>query len=173
MLTMTHALRRSTHLPIDPERARAVLADFMRHVEQLSDVASVEAYPDDIYRVILQKMGGKVGAWSYGVHVAYDLRLELHPDRMTAISLPRDPKDSWIGDGILLADYRSETRWLPATEGLELQHAMDIRVDLPIPGFLSLAPRPLMQTLGDGLMRAKATSMIDEMLEVLTRELSS
>lgn len=172
MLTMTHALARSTRLPSDPDRCRAVLADFMRHVEQLSDVASVEAYPDDLYRVILHKMGGKVAAWSYGVHIAYDLKLELTPDRMTAISLPRDPHDSWIGDGILLSDYRSETRWVPAAEGVELHHTMDLRVDLPIPGFLALAPRPLMQALGDGLMRQKATSMVDEMLELLVKALA-
>lgn len=172
MLTMTHTLTRSTHLPTDQERCRAVLSDFMRHVAQLSDVASVEAYGDDVYRVILNKLGGKIGMWSYGVHIAYDLRLELAPERLTAVSLPRDPHDSWIGDGILLSDYRSETRWVPTEEGVELQHAMDLRVDLPIPGFLALAPRPLMQTLGDGLMRAKATSMIDEMLGLLVRELS-
>ncbi len=173
MLTMTHTLTRSTRLPTDTDRARAVLSEFMRHVERLSDVASVEAYDGDIYRVILQKMGGTIGLWSYGVHVAYDLKLELHPDRLTAVSLPRDPHDSWIGDGILLSDYRSETRWVETEEGIELQHAMDLRVDLPIPGFLALAPRPLMQTLGDGLMRSKATSMIDEMLGLLSRELSS
>lgn len=171
MLTMTHALTRSTRVPTDPDTCRAVLQEFMRHVERLSDVASVEAYPDAIYRVILNKMGGSIGALSYGVHIAYDLRLELQGDRMTAVSLPRDPRDSWIGDGILLADYRSETYWVPADTGLELHHAMDLRVDLPLPGFLAFAPRPLMQSLADGLMRQKATSMIDEMLVVLSREL--
>lgn len=172
MLTMTHTLTRSALLMTDPDRCRAVMREFMRHVERLSDVASVEAYPDEVYRVILNKLGGKVGVWSYGVHIAYDLRLELHDERITAISLPRDPHDSWIGDGILLSDYRSETRWVPTEVGLELQHDMDLRVDLPIPSFLSLAPKPLMQTLGDGLMRSKATSMIDEMLGLLTRELA-
>lgn len=172
MLTMIHALSRSTRLPSAPDRCQAVLGDFMRHLEKLSDVASVEAYPDDVYRVILRKMGGKVGMFSYGVHIAYDLKLELTPEAMRAVSLPRDPKDSWIGDGILLSDYRSETRWVPSEEGLELHHAMDLRVDLPIPGFLALAPRPLMQALADGLMRQKAASMVDEMLEVLVKELA-
>lgn len=172
MLTMTHALTRSMRLPADPDSCRAVLQEFMRHVERLSDVASVEAYPGGVYRVILNKMGGTIGAWSYGVHIAYDLQLELLPDRMTAVSLPRDPHDSWIGDGILLSDYRSETRWAPAEAGVELHHAMDLKVDLPLPGFLAFAPRPLMQALADGLMRQKATGMIDEMLELLSKELA-
>lgn len=172
MLTITHALKRSAPLATDPERCHAALKDFIRHVENLSEVASVESYPDDLYRIILRKLGGQVGAFQYGVHVAFDVQLVEREHGVTARSLPRDPHDSWIGTDILLGDYHSETRYRSNEDGVELTHEVEVRVDLPLQGVLKLAPRPLIQAIGDGMMQQKTAGLTDEMFARLLTSLA-
>jgi len=89
-----------------------------------------------------------------------------------AVTLERDPYDSWIGDGILLADCRSETRVKALAEGSELTHVIDLRVQVQVPTLLALAPRKVVQDLADALMRRKTESFTDDMLGCLKRALA-
>lgn len=172
MLHMAHALTRQARIDLPPEHCHSVLAGFIHLVDRVSDVHSVESYPDAIYRVILKRLGSQLGAVAYGLHIAYDLKLEVFPDGVRASSLPRDPHDSWIGEDILLADYSAEVRWQEQDGCTQLDYAVEVRIDLPLPPFLKLFPRPLIQTVADAIMRQKAATMTDEMFGILLAALT-
>lgn len=169
MLHMTHALHREAFLEVSLDRCRPVLTSFMDLVDRVSEVHVVERYPDEIYRIILKRLGSRVGAISYGIHVAYDLQLEALEDGVRARTLPRDPHDSWIGEDILLGDYHAEVHWTERDGGVELDYHVSASLDLPIPPILKLVPRGLIQGVGDTIMRAKAAALTDEMFDLLVR----
>lgn len=95
---------------------------------------------------------------------ARSIQFSVEPQaRLVARSLPFDPLDAWIGDGILLAQYASETLLIPQEEGTALSHSMDVQVQLPIPAILRFAPRSLVKATGDALMDQKLTYFTDQM----------
>jgi len=169
MLVLSGSASRTTQVSADLDQAWGVVENFVDLFAKLPDVETVERYPDDVVRVILKR----IGAMGYGVHLAYDVQFHFEPQsRLIARSLPFDPDDAWIGDGILLADYKSETRLLPHAEGLALEHAMDVQVQLPIPSILRFAPRQLVKTTGDALMEQKLTYFTDQMARLFREALS-
>jgi hypothetical protein len=169
MLVLSGSSARTTHVPAGLDRAWGVVENFVDLFAALPDVETVEHYPGGVVRVILKK----IGAMGYGVHLAYDLQLQHEPQsRLVARSLPFDPQDAWIGEGILLANYTSETCLVPAPEGTALTHTMDVQVQLPVPSILRFAPRSLVKTTGDALMDQKLTYFTDQMTRLFRDALS-
>lgn len=169
MLVLAGAAQRSTLVSVAPDRAWDVVANFVDLFAALPDVLSVERYPQDVVRVILKR----IGAMGYGLHIAYDLQLSLEPQhRLVARSLPFDPEDAWIGDGILLARYASETRLDPHAEGTSLVHDMDVEVTLRMPTVLRFAPPQLVKATGDALMQQKLAYFADQMTRLFREALT-
>ncbi len=169
MLVLSGSSSRTTHVPVGPDHAWGVVENFIDLFAALPDVETVERYPGDVVRVILKR----IGAMGYGVHLAYDVQLTLEPHRrLVAQSLPFDPEDAWIGDGILLAKYYSETLLLSHAEGTALEHAMDVTVQLPIPSILRFAPRGIVKATGDALMEQKLTYFTDQMSRLFREALA-
>ncbi len=169
MLVLTGSSARTTHVTVPPTQAWSVMENFVDLFAKLPDVETVERYPDDIVRVILKR----IGAMGYGVHLAYDVQFTYEPQsRLVARSLPFDPQDPWIGDGILLAQYYSEPRLVAHAEGCALEHAMDVQVQLPIPSILRFAPRGVVKATGDALMDQKLAYFTDQMARLFVEALS-
>lgn len=171
MLVLTGSASRTAHLPAPVDRAWGVAENFIDLFAALPDVETVERYPGGILRVILKR----IGAMGYGVHLAYDLELTVEPqNRLVARSLPYDPTDPWIGDGILLAHYSSETRLKPHQEaGTLLEHEVDVEVRMPLPAVLRFAPQNLLRATGDALMEQKLLYFTDQMTRLFKEALSS
>jgi hypothetical protein len=168
MLVLSGSSSRTTHVPADLDQAWGVVENFVDLFAKLPDVETVERYPQDVVRVILKR----IGAMGYGVHLAYDVQFTFeHQSRLVARSLPFDPQDAWIGDGILLANYLSETRLVPHSEGVALEHAMDVEVQLPVPSILRFAPRGVVKAAGDALMEQKLAYFTDQMARLFREAL--
>lgn len=164
MLVLAGSSTRTTHVPASLDQAWGVVENFVDLFASLPDVETVETYPGDIARVILKR----IGAMGYGVHLAYDIQFTYESQtRLVAQSLPFDPHDAWIGDGILLARYFSETRLQPEASGTSLSHLMDVEVQLPVPSVLRFAPQNLVKATGDALMDQKLSYFSDAMSRLL------
>ncbi len=169
MLVLSGSSARKTHVSAGLDRAWGVVENFAELFAELPDVETVERYPGDVIRVILKR----IGAMGYGIHLAYDLQITLEPHcRLLARSLPFDPQDAWIGEGILLAHYSSETRLISHAEGTALEHDMDVEIRLPMPAILRFAPRSLVKSTGDALMEQKITYFADQMTRLFRDALS-
>ncbi|MNK30114.1 hypothetical protein D3C87_485260 [compost metagenome] len=169
MLVLTGSSSRTTHVTAGLDQAWDVVENFVDVFAKLPDVDTVERYPQDVVRVILKR----IGAMGYGVHLAYDLQFHFEPQsRLIARSLPFDPQDAWIGDGILLAQYYSETRLVPQAEGTALEHAMDVEVQLPMPSILRFAPQNVVKATGDALMEQKLAYFTDQMARLFRESLA-
>jgi hypothetical protein len=169
MLVLTGSSARSAHVPASLDQAWRVMENFVDLFAALPDVETVERYPQDVARVILKR----IGAMGYGVHLAYDIQFTFEPqNRLVARSLPYDPHDPWIGEGILLGHYSSETRLLASEQGTFLEHAMDVEVRMPIPPILRFAPQGIVKATGDALMEQKLAYFTEEMTRLFQEALS-
>ncbi len=123
-------------------------------------VDTVERYDDNVYRIIMKKMG----ALNYNLWLAADVQvIEHEAHHIEAKSLPFDPNDAWIGDGVLLYEYNSVTRLLPDGEKSQVDHSVEVKVHVPLPGFLEALPMGMVKSAADSVMTANLNRIVEDM----------
>ena len=159
MLTITGSIARQSPFPADIDRIRGLFLDLPALLQGVKNIDSVEKFENDLYRIIMKK----VGALNYHLWLAADVQVVEHEDHITAQSLPYDPTDAWIGEGVLLYEYNSRTKLQPNGNSTHVDHAVEIKVHVPLPGFLKAVPMGMVKGAADALMTQNLASTLDDM----------
>ncbi|MBM3266467.1 MAG: DUF1997 domain-containing protein [Candidatus Sericytochromatia bacterium] len=160
MLTVTGSIARNKPFPGEEARLRELFLDLPSLLKGVPMVDSVESYDDNVYRIIMQK----VGALNFYLWLAADVRIVEYDDRIEAQTLPYDPHDAWIGEGVLLYEYASVTGLMPNGSGsTHVDHAVDVKVHVPLPGFLEALPMGMVRGAADALMNQHLGKILDDM----------
>jgi hypothetical protein len=160
MLTVTGSIARNKPFPGEVSRLRDLFLDLPSLLKGVPMVDSVESYESNVYRIIMQK----VGALNFYLWLAADVQIVEHEDRIEARTLPYDPHDAWIGEGVLLYEYNSVTKLLPNGEtSTFVDHAVEVKVHVPLPGFLKAMPLGMVKGAADALMTQHLGKILDDM----------
>ncbi len=158
MLTIVGGMARQGYFPAPADQLKDLFMDLPRLLEHVQSVEEVRSFDDDIQRILMRR----IGALNYYVWLAFDVRMDVAGSVIRAASLPFDPADPWIGENVLLSEYTSETHLVPDGEGTRVDHRVDIKVHVPLPGFLQLMPLGIVKGAADALMRAELVRILEE-----------
>jgi hypothetical protein len=160
MLTVTGSIARNKPFPGEAARLRELFLDLPALLGNVAMIDSVEKYDGGVYRIIMQK----IGALNFFLWLAADVQLVEYDDRIEARTLPYDPHDAWIGEGVLLYEYSSVTRLTPnGGTSTHVDHAVEVKVHVPLPGFLEKLPMGMVKGAADSLMTQNLSKLLDDM----------
>ncbi|MBM3274294.1 MAG: DUF1997 domain-containing protein [Candidatus Sericytochromatia bacterium] len=160
MLTVTGSIVRNKSFPGEPARLRELFLDLPALLGNVAMVDSVEKYDGGVYRIIMKK----IGALNFFLWLAADVQMTEYDDRIEARTLPYDPHDAWIGEGVLLYDYASMTRLTPnGGDSTHVDHSVDVKVHVPLPAFLEKLPIGMVKGAADSLMTQNIARLLDDM----------
>ena len=169
MLTISGSMLNRETFPVGVSELRSLFLDLPRLLQHVQSVAEVQCHDDGIYRILMKR----VGALNFYVWLAYDVRLIDDGDVIRAINLPFDPADPWIGDGVLLSEYASETRLFPDAAGTVVEHEVQVQVHVPLPGFLEALPLTLVKNAADAVLRTELVKILKETENSARRQLAA
>lgn len=169
MLTVSGSIARHRVFDADVAALRELFLDLPALLKGIALIDSVERYEENIYRIIMKK----IGALNYHLWLAADVQVVEHDEHyIEARTLPFDPHDPWIGEGVLLYEYSSTTRLIPDGSRSKVDHTVDVKVHVPLPGFLEAMPLGIVKGAADTVMNANLLKIVDEM-ETSARKLLS
>ena len=159
MLTITGSLAQKKTFPADAERLHDIFSDIPLLLGSVPSVEQVESYEEGVYRIIMKR----IGTFNFHVWLAADVQVTMTDESVTAKSLPFDPADPWIGDGVLLYEYNSTTLLEAATDATDVDHSVEVKIHVPLPGFLQVMPLSMIQGAADALMTQNLAKIVGEM----------
>lgn len=160
MLTVSGSIARQRPFDADVSALRELFLDLPALLKGIPLIDSVESYDDNVYRIIMKK----IGALGFHVWLAADVQVvETEENVIEARTLPFDPADPWIGEGVLLYEYTSHTRLVPEGSRSRVDHAVDVKVHVPLPAFLRAMPLGVVKGAADSLMNANLVKIVDDM----------
>lgn len=156
MLALEGSLTRDRVLPTTIARCLELFGDLAGMLARVPAVSSVDPFAPDHCRVILKPLG----ALNYHLWLATDLRMTRDENSVSLESLPFDPAEPWIGEGVLLYRYASTTRMAEAEGGTRVLHEVSVRVDVPLPAFLQRTPLGVVKSAADAVMTNKLKELV-------------
>lgn len=169
MLTVSGSIARQRPFEADVSALRELFLDLPTLLKGVPLIDSVERYDDNVYRIIMKK----IGALNYNIWLAADVQVvEVEDNYIEARTLPFDPADPWIGEGVLLYEYESRTRLISDGDRSKVDHAVDVNVHVPLPGFLQAVPMGIVKGAADSLMNANLLKIVEDMEDSARRLLA-
>lgn len=167
MLTISGACDRQGYFAAPVPDLRELFLDLPRLLAHVSSIEDVQSHEGGVQRILTKRLG----AMNFNVWLAYDVRIEEDGDVLRARSLPYDPADPWVGEGVLLSEYASETRLRPEREGTIVEHSVEVSVHVPLPGFLQVVPLAIVKGAADALLRTELDRVLQETEDSARRQL--
>jgi hypothetical protein len=164
--------QRFIRLHTHQDLAFAYFTDFNHILPRLPEVDRVLRYKDGRYRMIFMADDGR----GHEMGVVFDIRHEtIHNRVVKMISVPIDPQDlnkkTAAGEPPLFPGKMSGEVVLRQQVGhVEVIYQLELLIEIDVPGFLSFIPKPVLQKIGDSLMKYKMHAIGDGYADRMVEE---